>query len=256
MTDERIGFQSRSEVSQSWRRRLSWSLPLVFLIGAPVIVATRLILYSTYPGRFDHMIPSISKTAAYAPGNYVFAVGMSAVAVCIFIAWSICRRIGNERILHLAPQAYQNRLLGLNGAGSVLGMIAGLMLALLALISLEGENSLHMVLSALFFSFQVLAFAVDTFCYQLLRRYAGRKADRELKLAATTRLWMCLAVVTSANLFLYMFMNKSDGLFDSRHLAQQVYIFSEHALSFLSLAYPGALFPDVLRYFRVVGLRY
>ncbi len=255
MTDERIGFQSRSEVSQSWRRRLSWSLPLVFLIGVPVILATRTILNSTYPGRFDHMIPSISKTAAYAPGNYVFAVGMSAVAVCIFIAWSICRRIGNERILHLAPQAYQNRLLGMNGAGSVLGMIAALMLALLALISLEVDDALHMFLSALFFSFQVLAFAVDTLCYVVFRRYVGRRGDRELKLAATTRLWMCLAVAISGSLFLYMFMNKSDGLFDSRYLAQQVYIFSEHALSFLFLAYPAALFPDVLRYIRAAGLR-
>ena len=69
MTYERIGIQSRSEISQLYWRRLSLALPLVLLISMPVVLATRLILNATYPDRFDHTIPSISKTAAYAPGR-------------------------------------------------------------------------------------------------------------------------------------------------------------------------------------------
>ena len=255
MTYERIGIQSRSEISQLYWRRLSLALPLVLLISMPAVLATRLILNATYPDRFDHTIPSISKTAAYAPGSYVFAIGMSAVAICIVISWWVFRRVGSERILHFAPRSYQYRLLGLNSAGSVLGMIAGLMLGLLAIISLEVHNDLHMILSALYFPFQILAFVVDSLCYVLLRRSVGRKVSRELNLAVMTRLCLCLAIMISAGLFLYMFMNKSGGLFGSRHLAQQVYIISEHAVAWLSLGYPAALYPDVLRHFQATSLR-
>ncbi len=232
-----------------WWHHLSLALPLVFLIGVPVILGTRLMLYFTQAG-VDYAIPSISRTAVYAPGSQFFAVGMMAVAICIVISWWVCRRVGDQRVLHLAPRNLQYGFSGLNAAASYLGMTAGLMLALLVAISLEDDSHVHTVLAYLFFSFQVGAFTVDTICYALLRRSADLNEKRALSISVMTRLWLCLAVMTSACLFLYMYLSQSAGLFGSNYLAQGVYIFSEHAVVFLAMAYPAAIFPCVLRHFR------
>jgi hypothetical protein len=233
---------------ESWRS-LALALPLVFVIGAPVILLTRLILYLTQ-SNLDYVIPSISRTAVYAPGSHIFAVGMTAVAICIAVSWWVCRRVGKERILCLAPERFQYGLIGLNAAASYLGITAGLMLVLLVAISVEDDSHLHVVLGFLFFSFQVAAFAADTICYAFLRRCSDLNEARKLSLSVMTRLRLSLAVMAASCLFWYMYISKSSGLFGSEFLAQGMYILSEHIVVFLSMSYPAAIFPCVLRHFR------
>ena len=103
---------SRQPAPLSLLERLSWCLPLVFFIGAPSVLITRLIFMHYYPGYFVNDSPSVSVTASHPPAYHFFEWTMALVTVCIVISWSLnmlrnrrrCFSEDRQRQTHSGPR--------------------------------------------------------------------------------------------------------------------------------------------------------
>ena len=226
---------------------------LVFIVGVPIILATRWVFFVHDPAIFERTSPSISKTAAYAPASYLFTAGMVVTAVFLIISWYIARRVISWCIDSLQPGPGTALLRALGGAASALGIFAGILLALLAVVSLEYSNDGHMVLSALFYASQVTAFILDAAAAAWLGRRARRQGDGNLAMPGSSRIWVCLAVVISVCFFLLMFNLKDAEAYDDSMLVQRIYVASEYILAILCLGYAVAGYFDSKPYFRKLG---
>ena len=136
---------------------------LVFFMGVPLIISTRIIFYIYHPEYFINRLPSISKTAAYTPGSYLFYPGMTFVSLCILVTWTYIYQLNKDRISHFSTDDNNHLLLHLtNSLATILGVSAGIFLGFLSIISLETDDPLHILLSILFFSCLILSFIFDT----------------------------------------------------------------------------------------------
>lgn len=67
------------QASGSWLEKIQQLCiyaPLgVFFRSVTVIILTRYVFYIFHPSYFDGRVPSISKSAAFAPGAYLFCAG-------------------------------------------------------------------------------------------------------------------------------------------------------------------------------------
>ena len=226
----------------------AYSLLVVFILGVSTVVVTRILLYVHHPKYFLHTIPSISKTAAFAPGSYIFTVGMTVVSACIVITWVLIFKLNNHRInLALLDHAWIMLCRILNFSACVCGITAGVYLALLSNISLEANSDFHINYSKYFFFLQTLSFIIDTVCVSITRRASPGKYVYDY--AFHTRAFICIIVFLDALFFQYLFENRDSGIFSDRHFAQQIYILAEHTIAFLSFSYSAAYFPEVYKYF-------
>lgn len=226
----------------------AYSLLVVFILGVSTVVVTRILLYVHHPKYFLHTIPSISKTAAFEPGSYIFSVGMSVVSACILITWVLIFKLNSQRIslVSLGP-AKLGLCKMLNICACIFGITAGIYLGLLSNISMEDNSAFHIRYSKYFFFFQTLSFIVDTACVSIIRRSSPAKFIHDY--AFHTRTVICLVVFIDALFFLFLFENRDSAIFSSRHFAQQLYIIAEHTIAFLSFSYSAAYFPEVYKYF-------
>lgn len=226
----------------------TYSLLAVFIFGVSTVVITRILLYVYHPKYFLHTIPTISKTAAFAPGSYIFSTGMSIVSACIVISWLLVFKLNHHRICLVSlSQAKLILCRVLNFGACTFGITAAIYLALLSNISLEDNSFFHIKYSKYFFFFQTISFIMDTACVSITRGAAPAKFVYDY--AFHTRILICIIVFLNALFYLFMFEYRASGIFSDRHFAQQLYIIAEHTIAFFSFSYSAVYFPEVYKYY-------
>jgi len=238
------------------RRDLSVCAGLVFYLGVFTVAATDLVFYSTNPGYFERSVPTISRAGSFAPSNYLFAVGMVLVAVCIFVTWSLARRVHREWIAqHVHDPEQAARLNMLNESAAWAGSFAGFCLGSMGVISLEISNFAHMALSWGFFVSQILAFLLDSRLSLTLRRMSRSRAGTAVY-DPNGRHGVCLTVCLFGLLFLFMFYAKDENVFADRMVAQWIFVIAEHIVAFFSFYYSLRFQPLGREYFRARSRRF
>jgi len=231
--------------------RLSLASLLVFLVGVPTIFLTRLVFQATRPEYFATTIPTISKSSAFAPASDVFLIGMLVVAPCIVISWWLVFRLSRERARALSAGTRQRRFyLGFAAAAAGLGVLAGLSLASLAIITLETNDPAHIVLSYAFFVSQLAAYLADTCGALLLNRALAAERGDAAKHGLGGKPALCLFVTLLGFFFLFLFLARDQGVFQNEMLAQGLYVLSEYVLATLCFAYAALYFPELRGHFR------
>lgn len=215
-------------------------------IGIPAILLTRLLSWLYQPQLFNGTLPSISKTAAYSPGSWLFTPAMTLVAAAIVIAWPISYMLNRREILKLVPPGTDTMRLGiLNAITMLLGMTAGLALGGLSIIHLEVNSPTHMLLSKIFFSTMILALFSDCLLAQRLGKYASTAAARSPNTPGGMglRYPICLLVFIWGLFFLFMFLIKDTELIPHPMLVRWLYVGSESILCILLLLYSLSYLP-------------
>jgi uncharacterized membrane-anchored protein YitT (DUF2179 family) len=221
------------------------------VIGIPVVLLTRLLAWLYQPQLFESTLPTISKTAAYAPASWLFTPGMAIVAIAIVLAWPISYLLNRREILRLVTSSTAAVRLGILNAMSMLfGIIAGLSLGGLAIIHLEVHDPTHMLLSKIFFGMMVLALLCDSLLARRLGKYALPTANvisNPAPAGMNLRYPICLMVSLSAIFFLFMFLTKDTGLIPHPMLVRWLYVGSETILCILLLLYSLSYLPLLRR---------
>lgn len=229
---------------------LSLAAPMVFLLGVPTIFLTRFVFHATRPEYFADTIPTISKSAAFAPASDVFLIGILVVSTCIVMAWLLVFRMSRERLQALAGRARHARLYRtLSAAAAGFGILAGICLALLAIITLEVQDPVHIALSYAFFITQLSAYLADSWAAWLMNRMlAAEDAGPGLSLGGKPV--VCLATILLGLFYLFLFLTREKGLYPNEMLVQGIYVMTEYVLSTLCFAYSALYFPELRRHFR------
>jgi hypothetical protein len=177
---------------------------------------------------------------------------MVVTAVFLITSWYIARRINGWSFESLRPGPRTGLMSALSGAGSLLGIVAGILLALLAVVSLKISNNGHMVLSALFYACQVGAFMLDSAAAVWLERRASQQTDVVPAVPGSSRVWVCIGVVIATAVFVFLFNLKDWEAYDDSMLVQRIYVASEYILATLCLGYAVAGYFDCKPYFNKV----
>jgi hypothetical membrane protein len=238
---------SEPPVPLSLLERLSWCLPLVFLIGAPSVLITRLIFLHYYPGYFVNDSPTISETASHPPAYHFFEWTMALVTVCIVISWSL-NMLRNQR--RLSEIAGGTPILGpaiLHTMAGLTGITAGLFLLLIAVFNLHDGHDVHMFGSWGFYITQAASITFDILFVLWVRRLAGISEDGD---GLAGRLAVAAAAFVGSWFFLYMYETKDAAAPDHRYAVQLVYVGAEYTLAMLFFFYPVTVHGDLRRHFR------
>lgn len=227
-------------------KRFTYAPLGIFVVGVMIIFLTRYIFYVYHPSYFDNRVPSISKSAAYAPGSYLFCIGMIVVCVLIFITVAHVRNIYHTRINRLSlTEDERHHLLKQCNAGCFIGQSAGVFLALLAIISLEVNDPVHIVLSFLFFASQNLAFIFDFLCTQKLNHYIRDQAGSTIELPGRGRAILFVIITCLSLFYLFMFLTKDSDIYSNNYLAHQVFAITEYTWATLAFLYPALYYPEI-----------
>lgn len=233
--------------------RLTIAPLLVFLIGAPLIILTRVIFHIYHPEYFVNRLPSISKTAAFAPGSYLFSLGMILVSLCILISWTYIYQLNRDRIRQLSFNNNSYVLLHLkNVTASILGISAGIFLGLLSVISLDIDDPLHISLSILFFNCQILSFIFDTLCALAIIKIASLHNIEIENLTLSGKPYVCVTITLASIFFLFMYLAKDSTIFTDKYFAQKLYITAEYSTSLLAFSYSALYYPEINAHFNKV----
>ncbi len=226
------------------------SLLVVYFLGVPVIVASRVILHYSHPEQFDGTVPSISETAAYHPGSFLFSLGMSIVACSAALSVHMIAGMHRRRLDDLGRCGAETNSIGIVlGVAYALGMLAALSLFMLANVSLSDQNALHVAFSVTFFFAQVAFMVLDWVCWRMLlarTRPMGITLHGELRVA---RGRLLAGIVCVSLIFLFLFLTKDRGIFTDRLLVQHVYTLAELCTAFMLLAYAPLHYPDARRHY-------
>lgn len=218
----------------------------IFFVGVVIIFLTRYIFYIYHPSNFEGRVPSISKSAAYAPGSYLFCVGMIIVCILIFITVAHVSNIYHTRINSLMLAEKERRhLQKLCNSGCNIARSAGVFLALLAVISLEVNDPVHIILSFLFFASQNLAFIFDFFCTQKLNHYIRAQDGSSAMLPGRGRAILFVVITCLSLFYLFMFLTKDSDIYSNNYLAHQVFAVTEYTWATLAFLYPAFYYPEI-----------
>ncbi len=233
--------------------RLVVSAPLVSLIGVPVIMATRYIFIADQPDYVARRVPTISKTSALEVASYLFAPGMTIVALCALTAWWLSWRMNNARIAAAEPSSLRPGLCRwLNHCWLLGGVVVCLNLSLLAIVTLRVSNESHMAFSIVFFNTQVLAFIADAWCGALLSR-AEEPSGRAWWRRLDDKTIFAMLIVLGSAFYFFMFLTKGLETFGDRMQRQWVYVFTEYILVTMFLSYPAFYYRKLKRHFTPPG---
>ena len=234
---ERVG----DAPARSWRLGSVLAI-LIPAVGVPTILLARLLAWIFEPRLFDGTLPTISKTAAFAPASMVFTTGMTLVGAAIVLAWPIAHAFNARSIARLAAGG---GLAFLNGAALAAGVAAGLALAGLAIITLKVNDPAHMGLSKVFFGAQMLALLFDATLAGRLDALARTRREPPATLALRAREGLGLAASACALVFLVFFLGKDAAVLPYPMLVRWIYVGSESALCILLLCYPLTYLRDM-----------
>lgn len=222
----------------------------ISLVGIPVVIISRILARIHHPELYVDSLPTVSKVAAYAPSDFFFEPGMTLVAICAFICWPMALILNNHRIRAYSTRRFERVMLYTGVFFSVLlGMIASISLAGLAIYSLEDSDSWHMNFSILFFSCQVFAFLLDISATMRLRYLSSRVADDGPKFSLNGKPWVTLVMFVGGVVFLYMFLKKDNNPLESELMTRWLYVGSEQLLIILFLLYPSLYYPEGRHYY-------
>jgi len=227
--------------------RLSWCLPLVFLIGAPSVLITRLIFLHYYPGYFVNDSPTISETASHPPAYHFFEWTMALVTVCIIISWSLNMLRNRRRLSEIASGAPVLGPAILHTMAGLTGISAGLFLLLIAVFNLHDGHDVHMFGSWGFYITQATSITFDILFVLWVRRLAGISEEGD---GLAGRLAVAAAAFIGSWFFLYMYETKGGASPEHRYAVQLVYVGAEYTLAMLFFFYPVMVHGELRRHFR------
>jgi hypothetical protein len=230
-----------------WLERLTWCLPLVFLIGAPSILITRAIFLRHYPSHFVNDSPTISETSSHPPSSLFFEWTMALVTICIIVSWSLNIIRNRRRLSELARSGVP--VLGptiLYVLASLLGICAGLFLLLVAIFNLTDGHDVHMDGSWGFYISQALSITMDILFVLWLRRLVEAPPSDGL----LSRTLVAAGIFFGSWFFLYMYESKGNAAPDIKYTVQLVYVGTEYVVAMLFLIYPMTAFAEMRRHFR------
>jgi len=227
--------------------RLSLALPLVFLIGAPSILVTRLIFLRYFPSHFVRDSPTISETASEPPASLFFEWTMALVTLCIVISWTL-NMLRNRHRLSLVtngPATFWPSML--HTMAGLMGISAGLFLLLIAVYNLDNGHDVHMFGSWAFYITQTASITFDILFVLWIRRLAGISPSGDG--LAGRAVIAGLSFIVSW-FFLYMYETKNYVAPENRYAVQLVYVGAEYTLAMLFFFYPVTAYNELRRHFR------
>ena len=228
-----------------------YALLVVFILGIITIILTRIIFYSHHPEYFLDSIPTISKSAAYAPGSYYFRVGMSIVSFCSLITWCLIYKINRLRINKLLNSGDRKSVtIFFNYISCLLGIIAAIFLALFSNITLEDHTNYHINFSKYFFFTEIFAFIIDSVCCSIIYYQNSALNGIFNKKYFYFRYTLTILVILSSLVYLFLFENRH--IFSNEYQAQLVYVIAEHVTAILCFSYAVLYFPEVNKYLKSV----
>ena len=237
-------------ITSTFGNRILLAPLLVFIIGSPAILLTKLFFYIQNPDFLTRRVPTISKAAAYAPGYYVFCVGMLIVCVCIITTVIFVYKLYLYRIDRLSlPLATERKLKLAITIGCSLCILAGLSLGLLSIISLEINDPVHVVLSILFFAFQSFAYIFDTLSITRIKKLAAINHIKIDNMSLNGKPQLCVILSLLAVFYLFMFLSKDSSLFSDSYFAHQLYSVTEYIWANLAFLYSALYYPEIKNHF-------
>ena len=223
-------------------RQLALAAPGVFLLGVSVTLMCRYLFFVYHPEFFQGGIPSISRTAAFPPGSYLFTTGITLTAVLIFISWYFVFHMNNAR---LQSRPGTRRAVLYNSLAYAFGLVSGSFLALLALINSEMDGPTHEWLSVAFFATQMAAFTFDGLMWRELRRLGIVSQGSRTYLHGRNKALLLLLILTVGSALLLFYISDSLRLLEDRHLSRVLFVSAEYATSILCFAYSAAYYPEI-----------
>ncbi|MBN9589522.1 MAG: hypothetical protein J0G99_11000 [Alphaproteobacteria bacterium] len=240
--------QATQSARVSWGERLSWCLPLVFVIGVPSVLITRLIFLHYFPDHFVNDSPTISETASRWPSDIFFEWTMALVTLFIIVSWSLNIVRNRRRLFHFARAGVPVKGPAILFAlASALGIAAGLFLMLVAIFNLHDGHDVHMYGSWAFYISQALAITIDILFVLWLRRLVDEPSGRD---GIVSRVLVAAGIFLGSWFFLYMYETKGLAAPDHKYAIQLVYVGSEYFVATMFLAYPMTAFAEMRRHFR------
>jgi hypothetical protein len=241
--------QTAAVLSAAQSRYAMFLFIVIPALGIPVVLLTRIAAWVFRPELFVGTLPSISKTAAFAPGTWIFTSGMSVVALCVVLAWPIGHMLNQRDLARFRGQMRsRGGLEWMNLAGTLLGICAGLALGALAIITLEIHDPVHVALSKIFFATKVVAIGLNATVGWRIGRYAIGAALPLAEVEWRGRLWMSMIIATLAVCFLVLFVTKDYALGTPEMVVRWMYVGTENLLCFLLLSYSLTYLPTVRRW--------
>ncbi len=215
----------------------------VFLGGIFSIIVTRLTFNQYHSDWYDRTIPTISKAGALPPADIVFALTMGPVGLLIIFFWIEVYYYNKQRVSELPnPKLYPlwNKIM------LFWGLAQGLSVSLMAIISLEMHNDLHIMLSISVFLCGAFVIIFESCFLSGWRRHNGQPFDKMTKIRRITAVFVsCMGLF-----FLYLFLEKGNSPFIDRYTTQVIYIINEHILAIWSFSYPTLLFSEINSFYK------
>ena len=228
--------------------RFLWCLPAVFVLGVTALATSWTAFYIYHPSGFVGTLPSISETISTAPGSIVFQFLMCVIAPCIVVTWLLNFAATKASIEMLAASGRSTTLAtALNYASCFVGILAGGFLAGLTAIRLHDgslAHNWHIWLSEGFYSTQVIAFLIDSWC-ATARRSAQSSAAQTRALRA--RWTIGLSAIAMSLVFLRLYISRE--IVADPWMSQAIYVSCEYLLATLCFAYPMAQYTEVRAYY-------
>jgi len=255
MSDTRsVAATSSSYASFSgWFYYLSFSLPLVFLIGVPTIFITRSIHYAHFPDDFVMDSPTISGSAAAPPASHFFEYAMFAVTFCIFMSWALNLMMNSDRLARLPREERPRTLTFVGRFAAFCGVAAGFFLCLLGMYTLNNGHEVHMWSSWAFYITQVLAILLDTIFVFWLARICSEHHTSVEHFGRRCRVVLGVSILICSLIFLFMYQVRDFLSEADRYPAQLFFVFSEYVVAILCFAYPLAGFAEMRRHYREIA---
>ncbi|HEY4125847.1 MAG TPA: hypothetical protein VGM36_14600 [Rhizomicrobium sp.] len=228
--------------------RFLWCLPAVFVLGVMALAISWTAFYIYHPAGFVGTLPSISETISTAPGSIVFQSLMLVIAPCIVGTWLLNFNATKANIEMLAASGRRVALASaLNCASRFVGILAGAFLAGLTAIRLHDGSTAHhwhIWLSEGFYSTQVIAFLIDSWCATARRSDQSSAAQTRALYARWT---IGLSAIAMSLFFLRLYISRQ--IFADPWLSQAIYVSCEYLLATLCFAYPMAQYTEVRAYY-------
>lgn len=233
---------------------LTWSLFLIFAVGAPSLIVTRYLYWLTRPEVFLTTTPSISGTASEPPSSEFFFWAASVIVVLLFVAWTLNAMMNAGRLSAAVPRP--SRINGpaiLNLLASLVGYAAAIFLFLLAFYPLRSGHDMHISASWGFYICTALSITLDTGGTAWLQRSYPDAVTPVERLGLKLRALIAVLVVLFSFFFLYLYLARDYALPTDKYTLQVIYVVTEYIVIFLFFAYPMTGFAEMRRHYREIA---
>ncbi len=223
------------------------------IFGIPSLVVALALFAAVNPDYYSHDIPSISRTISIPPASTIFVAFMTPTVISIVVCWIYGGRMNLWRVRVMKAAGKSFFWLGvLSVLAATLGIVAGLSLFALAVVTLDCCLTGHMVFSYLFFVSQILAFIVDTAFTLLIARSETNALVHvpAVRRALKYKTRFCAGIVGAGICYYLLYLLKDFELGPLQMLVQVTYVMNEYALCTMLFSYSLFYLPLSTRYSR------